>query len=418
MESYQVQVIKNPMRFLPVALAISLVVNVCLVVVCVSYRSLSSQTGGVTSAQVDPASGEKSVSPNLAVLSDALKKKDARTVYDQLRAIGFSEVNSRDLINSMIWEKYHARRREMLAVRNSADQPYWRGRDKTANTLDAGERKELRDLAAEARRESIALLGSAAFSGSERSAIRYSFLPQEKVGAILDLERDYGEMRQELSEESARFKVASDAEKSRVLREEYRRDLEAALTPEELVEYDKRFSLAAHMLRTGFGGIEGTESEYLAAYDAMKGYNDLYSTMGYGTGEPPDPARLAELREFQQRAGEEIKTLLGEERYAEFTRAQNRDYRNLQAAADRFQIPVESINNVYNLRGMATQESQRIAGDQSLSSAAKKQEMQALADQIKSQVSEQLGDEVAAAYLEKNMKWLGRLSSGNAVKLK
>ncbi len=351
--------------------------------------------------------------PDAGLLAGALKARDPKTFYGQLRALGIDEAMARDFVNQVIWRKHNARRRELLAGKPDVETPYWRGTGKTTAQLTASERAELRELANLARREAIALLGADPTDSDRRLAARYGFLPEAKAAQLLDLQRDYAEMRKELSDESARFKVASDADKQRLLGEEYRRDLAVLLAPEELAAYDRRFSDAATLVQRNFRGIEATEAEYRAVYDVVKLVEAEY---------PSRETRTMSDQELDARAkaykdiGQEIKDILGESRYADYARMQSSDYRNLQAAADRFQFSNETVASVYNLRDMAASESQRIASDQTLSVDEKKQALQTLAGQVTEQVRGQLGDEVASAYLEKNMRWVERLSTGATVR--
>jgi hypothetical protein len=408
------------MRSIPAILALSLAANAGFALAWYFNRTNDSRfSEGMPVQTRADASGEKaSVSSPKPVsdagfLSGALKARDLKTFYEQLRALGIDEAMARNFVNQVIWQKHNARRRELLAGKPDVETPYWRGTDKTPAQLTAAERAELRELANQARRESAALFGADAFDSNQRAAARYGFLPAEKSAQLLDLQRDYAEMRKELSDESARFKVASDADKQRLLREEYRRDLAAMLTPDELAAYDRRFSDAAALVRRNFRGIDATETEYRAVYDVVKLVEAEYPSREMRTMSDQElDARAKAYKDIAQ----EIKDILGGERYADYARMQSSDYRNLQAAADRFQFSNETVNSVYNLRDMAASESQRIASDKTLSVDEKKQALQVLAGQVTEQVRGQLGDEVASAYLEKNMRWVERLSTGAAVR--
>lgn len=404
------------MRPLPVILALSLAANAGLAFTYMTTarndakRSTAARSSSQSASAFAVVSPENIPDADPVRLAEALKSRDPKTLYGQLRALGFTDGNARDLVQRFIWMGYYNRQRELLAAKRSASGPYWRGPDQTTRNYTAEERKELRELANQANRETIAVLGSSPMSGPERDAERYGFLPREKIGQLQELMRDYSEMGREIGAESTRFKVASDADKQRLLHAEYKNDLAGIFTPDELTAYEQRYSSTAYALRRNFSGIDATESEYLAVYNILKDIDDVAPV---SSGPTPDRDALKIRFELRKQANEEIKALLGEERYADYTRAQSSDYRSLQAAADRFQIPVETINNVYALRDVATGEYQRISTDTSLSSDAKKQALMAAAEKIRTQVREQLGDEVGDAYLEKNMAVLKRMSGSS-----
>lgn len=395
------------MRPLHVILAVSLAANIGLAFVCIKARNPApSSAAARMAAKSRPAAGAPAVDPVL--LANALITSDVKTLHAQLLALGFSEANARALAMRVLWLPYYEKQRELRAAKNGPDKPYWQDSSSSAASYTAGERKELRDLASKIRQKALEAFGTnIGDTGAEAASARYSFLPQEKIAMLLDLQRDYGEMGAEIREESNRFKLPSDAGKQRLLYEEFQKDIKAALTPEEFAAYEQRFSPTAQAARRSFATIEATEAEYLAAYNAMKAVDNEYPM----TAQAPGRETLAARSKAYREAFAEIKNILGEERYAAFQRAQNSDYRNLQAAADRFQIPAGTINNVYNLRDTASAESQRITADTALSADDKKQALKNLAAQIKAQVRSQLGEEVGDAYLEKNMMWLQRMSS-------
>ena len=58
----------------------------------------------------------------------------------------------------------------------------------------------------------------------------------------------------------------------------------------------------------------------------------------------------AKREEDQKRLNTQIKTILGDERYAEYTRAQNPEYQQLVTASKRLALPPETARQVYDLR--------------------------------------------------------------------
>jgi len=342
-------------------------------------------------------------------LASAFNNGDAAELYAQLQALGVSESRARDFANRFIWLKYDTRRRELLAAKNAGENPL--NERAAIARLTAAERRELRELANQASRESLELLGSATVDGIETIARRYSFLPPEKVAQLQYLQRDYAEMRAEITEESARFALPSDAKQLKILDEEFRKDLASLFTGEELFDYDMRFSRTAAIARPFLANIKMTEAEHrgvyaiLAEQSAKNGYYD-------------DPMNAEQRRAWV--AGAEnvavaITELLGEERGAEYARYQTFDYLTLFDVADRFGLSAETIKRVFDVRDIGTSESQRIAADSTMTPEEKGRALQDLAESIRGQVRAQLGEEVGNAYLQKRMPWIQRLSDGYSV---
>lgn len=398
------------MRVFPIVLVVSLAANIGLAAVYMSIKSQSETEKRPASSKNIP--GQKAAPSAAELLAAAFKARNARALLTQLRALGVSDLAARDFVNEVIWQKYYERRRALQKIRSGTGEKYWQRNSKTYSQFTVAERAELRELANKARNESLDILGIDSSLATERTAMRYSFLPPAKVAQLMDLQRDYGEMNRALSDETARFKLPSDAERQRVLRDEYRKDLVAILTPEELDAYDRRFSPTAMTLRRNFSAFQATEAEYLAVYDMMKMVSEAYSTNKLST---LTPAQLSDRRKTAEDVVGEIKAMLGDERYELYKRSQSADYRRLQDAADRFQLPQETINGVYNLRDTVGAESQRILSDTTLSPAEKKQALQTFAVQIKDSVRSQLGAEIGDAYMAGSMQWLQRLSTGSGV---
>lgn len=398
------------MRPFSIVLVLSIAANVALAVaVCFVQPDIAPASAPATAAQPKPEKRKITADPEL--LATAIQADDAKTIFEQLCAMGIGENAARSYAEPVIWKKYYSRQRELqLALRNTHETPYWSGLDKTISQYTAKERAELRELANQARRDSLEKLGMAIPAFDERPDVRYNFLSQEKMAKVLAMDRDYDEMYRELNGEATRFRVASDTEKLRLLREEQRRDLVATLTPEELAAYDQRFSSTARTAQRFLAGIDTTEAEYLAVYNMLKPVYDMPENPGAVSREE----MMARAEAYKKLPGE-IKNILGEARYADYVRAQNSDYANLQAAADRFRISAATVNAVYNLRDSASAESQRIAADPELSTRDKRDALKNLADTIRGQIRSQLGDEVGDAYLKANMTWLQRVSDGASV---
>jgi hypothetical protein len=421
----------------PLLFAASLALNAVLLAFALTSRGGSASLFSSSSRPAPSSSSHGFSNTNTAAATDAiasspdqlaaaLKSGDHATLRAQLRALGLPDTTVNGIIRSILWRPYYEKQRELALSKNPTDRPYWRGLPQTGSkTYTREERAEIRALASSIREQARAVLGEAAFTDDGVRNHRYAFLTPESADKLADLDRDYGEMRQEISQESDRFKVPSDAEKIKFLEQERRKDLEATLSPAELAEYDLRYSPAAMALRSRLKDVEISEAEYRDLYDLQKVYQDSISSTGPSTllpGQRLDQKLSSEqIAQLQARAktyeqlSAEIHNTLGDERYEQYRRASNSDYRQLQAAGDRFNIPTATLDQVYNLRGSVSADTQRIYADPSLTPEQKKQSLASLANQTRTQITTSLGDEVAAAYLEKNMQWLRRVQSGSAV---
>lgn len=372
-------------------------------------------------AHSSSAPGQPSAPASPEALATALKSGDHVALRDQLRAIGLSEGTVQNVMRAILWQPYLDRQLAINSAKASSDGPYWSGLQQTGRrAYTREERAELRELASSLREKILEVLGPQGFDSTSPYSRRYSFLPPETAAKLVDLDRDYGEMRQEINQESERFKVASDADKLKFLELERRKDLEATLTPAELEAYNLRFSPAAYTLRSRLANIDLTEAEYRDLYDLQQAFYNTQSDLALTRPLPNQKLTAEQIAQLQARVkdyrmlNEEVRQTLGDERYALYRRASDTDYRQLQAAADRFSLAPAAIDQVYALRDAVSAETQRIADNAALTPDQKKQALVTLAAQTRRQISTTLGDEVATAYLDKNMKWLERVEAGNA----
>jgi hypothetical protein len=404
----------------------SLVLNAALLALLVfAPPSTSSSVFSKTSSPAthptgSPQSSDRMAAASPEALATALKSGDHVALRDQLRALGLSEGTVQNVMRAILWQPYLDRQLAINAAKTSSDQPYWRGIQQTGRrSYTREERAELRQLASSLREQILDVLGPQGFDSTSPYSQRYAFLSPETAAKLVDLDRDYGEMRQEINQESERFKVASDADKLKFLEHERRKDLEATLTPAELEAYNLRFSPAAYTLRNRLAKIDLTEAEYRDLYDLQQAFYNTQSDTALARPLANQKLTPDQIAQLQARAkdystlNQEIRQTLGEERYALYQRASDSDYRQLQAAADRFNLPAEKIDQVYGYRDATSVAAQRIAADPALTPDQKKQALVSLAAQTRQQISAALGDEVAVAYLDKNMKWLERVQAGN-----
>ncbi|MFT3783222.1 MAG: hypothetical protein QM790_14530 [Nibricoccus sp.] len=412
------------MKPLAVALAASLVANAFLAAAfffkpaaATGWSWGSVKTHGTTGGSSITSASSRSSDTSGTQLAETIASRNPAALRDQLRALGLSDEVIRRTIRAVMMERYNDRYRALVAL-HQGDKSELLRTGGLSNGFTKEERAELRALSREINQQLVALLGPPS-AESEIDNARYSFLPQEKVDQLRLINRDYAEMRNDLSDEIGRFRVASDDEKLRMLEQERRKDIESLLSPAELAEYDLRHSPTASMLRYRLANVNITDDEFRSLYNILKPTNNIsLSALGIKPGvelTPEQRQQLTSLREAQVAAEEQAKTILGEDRYADFKRASDSDYRNLQSAASRFSLPQQAIEQVYGLRNSVSAQSQQIANNTSLDTAAKKAAMAKLADQTRTQVKTALGDEVGEAYLKTSMQWLDRVSKGYAV---
>lgn len=377
-------------------LTASLAANAALVGLLVIPRNASA-----------PASSAKPAAAptkDSALSHDALRAAIASGDTAALAAAGFSPEAIRELTvgRSLV----RALERARAAKAGTGDGRWWR--TNRANPFAAREQQ------LQARREITEALAAAGledpglFTPTD-SAQLLAFLSPEKREALRRITQDYDELMLKFS--SGGIPLASDREKLKLLRAERDRDIAALLSPAEREAYEMRTSPTAANVRARYGdGIE-TEEDFRKIYALQKAFDEKYPLDLNGGRLTPEAMR--ERGEAQRQLQESIRAAVGDTAYASLQRASDYDLRNLDSLATRLQLPTGTADRVAASREAYAAESQRINADTSLSIAQRREQIQALGNRARGEITQALGQEAADAYAQRSA-WVGMLQNGMA----
>lgn len=403
------------MKPLPVVLAASLVANVGLLTFAICEPTPAHPGDTLQAAPVVPKTDDakRDQTEIETDLVTALKTNDAEGLRNLLREAGVPEDDLRILVAAFVVARYRER---MTALRPkpAAGGAWWKSELNDWNEGTTREqRREARRLHRELRQEITRLIGpDDGLLGDDWSDPRLAFLSEAKREQLQEIELDYQELLQEAQEDMQGFNLPSDVERMRFLREEKMRDLAAVLTTDELAEYELRVSPIAERLRWKTGLFDATEEEYRTLFALHKAAGEGQVTDAWGN--------LIELEsdnhfEKERLLAAQLEKAIGPERYADYLRSQNHEYRQLVAATQRLDLPPDTPKRVHSLRTEVSAESHRIAADAALTDDQKRQAFAALAQATRDQVRAALGDEAAGVYLANAMSWINQVEQGNVV---
>jgi len=416
------------MKIVPLLLVLSLLANAFLLVVRPpgsAPKADRPEAGAVaTAAEAAVAAGgpASSLATGKSVaIAAALKKNDAESLRDELRAAGVGEELIRAVVGASIWRRFAARFEELQPANNA--KPAWWKNDEDGfwGGLSKEQRVAMKALQAELKAESERVLGKDPEAAKMNPWMerQYGFAAADKREALQQLEQDYNELANDMRRETRGFQTPADAEKARFIQEEKRRDLAALLTPAEMAEYDRRNSPTAQKLRWQMTQMDASEEEYLAIFEIRKDFDERFADYdAYGNRLKPaknetDPkARM----EAEKALNAQLRQALGTERYQTYVNAHDGDFQQLQAATKRFGLAPGTPSAVLTLREETAKVAMRLADDTSLSVEQKRAEIGKLAEQARGKVAGLLGAEVAKTYFDNGgAPWLGQLQSGTIV---
>ena len=381
-------------------------------------RSNPSSSASIDARAHPPLAGSARQDPHrgAGALSAALAAKDLATLRDLLRNEGFSEELVRLIVQARIDKDYDICRE---AIQPKGKPSWWKDDPRDTlwnNGLTKAQLVQLRELERDQRAEAVRILGPYVDESDEEIS-RMGFLRPDQLLRIQKIDQDYMELRNEIEDSTGGFTLPSDQAKFRLLEEEQKRDIYAVMSPEEQQAYELRFSSTARDLRWDMTGLDASEEEYLKIFPIQKAFDERYKQRDYADENPErPPAYWKQRAEDEHAVKQQIIAIVGPARFEQFLKNQNYDYRQLQAAARRFDLPRDTADRVYELRNNVAAASRAIAANTQLTDATKKEALASLVAQTRDQVRAHLGAEVADSYFtNQGMAWLNEVEAGNAI---
>lgn len=411
------------MKFPAVLLAVSLAANIALVGVF-AFRpafappliqdifSRDASTAGAPSSVPDretkPAASEAT---KPAPLWSTLRTDDLPGLIAQLQAAGFPLRAIRAVVQGILATRYESRLRDLS--RGDPSAPYWKATPTLG--MDAQRMAEYSRLSSEYSKAVRDLLG--AFNSRDDGDLtsaqrrRYGDISLGKIDAVSQIERDYSDMTSQLRAAMNGITLPEDKEKLALLDKEKQADLAEVLSPEELEGFNMRNSTITMRLRPTLTLFNPSEAEFRAIYRIEDSASDaIYPTTPVASQEAMQQRQTA-----QQQAADQIKAALGDQRYAEFVRSNDREYQQLAQLEQRENLAPGTAAQAYTLRDDLSQQSNQIFNDASLNTEQKRAALQALAQNTRTQILSTLGPTAGEAYLKTAASWLGNVERGGAV---
>jgi hypothetical protein len=346
----------------------------------------------------------------------ALESTNYVQFIENLRGFGCPEETIRDIIITDV-AKLYARQRADLR-RELEPYKFWQPTNPVGGSPEATEyRRQLRELDRQQRQLIRELLDvdlrveMARYTNEDDDGERdYSFLPEDKQARVLSLAEQYDELEQEVRTRARGVLTDADVEELKQLQRQRRAELAAVLTAEELEEYELRHSDTADTLRGALGAFLPNEEEFRKIFRLQRAF-DLEFAQGFDNrSHPAMEARSRAAFEAGQALNSELARALGPERYAQYQRSQDADYRALAQVTDRFDLPADVAARVYNMKQAAEAIKAQVESNPNLTAEQRAQAIAGIARQTARSVAAALGDDVYNTYADNGGQWLDDLS--------
>ncbi len=336
---------------------------------------------------------------------NSVESPDYSTYIRNLRSIGCPEETVRDIITADVSKLYDQKR---AALRPKIRPKYWQSNFQLADLKNRELERQLRALDAEEQRILKELLGvdglaRSAFDSlpAEEEEDNYGPLPPEKRRQMREWSQKYLDLELELQSRAVGGILSSADEIAlQKLQKERQEELARILNPQELLEYELRTSPQAQVLRDRLVGTDVTEEEFRSIFQWQKAMENQSGDLSSS----PSPDAQAKLAENQKQLGDQIRNLLGEKRYGEFQRGQDPGFQDLRQLAQRYNLPQEAANSVYDLQQALADQQGRILADPSLT----RQQRAASLAQLKMQTDEAVRNLIGAEAFDIYQRRFGR----------
>ena len=343
-----------------------------------------------------------------------LESEDYRTYIERLRSIGCPEQTIRDLIIADIDQLLAPRLQQILPRRKELhfwhpeEDELWNDFDHreglaTQREIDFEKREVIEELlGVDLVAERAKVLGQEDYYGR-----RLSFLPDKKRSQVRTLIEKYQAQELALREQAIEDGEPLSAEASaelRRLRQEQQAEIAKLLTPEEQQQLEWWLSPTANAVRHAVYGMDASQEEFLTIYQLRKAFDE---TWGAEAVELKDRGAREKWEQAKRELETQLRQKLGEQRYADYQRGQDPDYRQLNVAVTRFKLPRDRANQCYEVKRVFEELRQQVEGNATLTPEQREAAVKALKEESGKAVKEVLGETAFAYFARRSQgQWI------------
>ncbi|MSU36051.1 MAG: hypothetical protein EXS36_13300 [Pedosphaera sp.] len=334
-----------------------------------------------------------------------LGSQDLRRYIANLRGVNCPEETVQDIIIAEV-DRIYRGKEAALRLRSDNSLPWENVAREESGKL--GQRIQLRQLRLERQALLQDLLGIVvsvdlppivSVTLHDRFEEVLAQLPEERRGPVREIQEQFWQKTAQLKRRTDELLFSEDLEELRQLRRDRRDSLARLLTPQEIENLETASSSTAAGLRNWLPtGFEPNDSEFRAVAKIHQTYDDEFEFTGRVLGDTSELDRNRQAAVLTRE--QELKTVLGEQRYTEYQRAQDSTFRSMAEIAKGAGLPLETAIEGYQMindtRGQIAQLRQRQQQDPNLSTEQRNAELRQVEASLQNRLRQTFGDEVFA----------------------
>ena len=360
-----------------------------------------------------------SATPGSRFRWNQIESEDLKAYRDNLRAIGCPEVTVREIIRSVINERFGPRRQAILA---SFQGRFWQfliqgefGRRQGVVGTEWGQalealRTERQKLITQVLGRDYLATEAELQARQESSEQKRSWLPADKRDRLSALEEQYQQHLAEWAESVGSRPGGAPTAEDNARMEALRRDFEGAqkqlLTPQELDELRLRESGAAGWA-SDLPGFEPTEDEWRTVAKLRLDYDQAQSDLAGAN--LTDEERQARQSELEAKLAGDTKGALGADRFAQYQLASDGQFQQVRDVTQRYGLSDQVAQQAYQIEQSALAQAKQVREDPNLSPDARQTALAGIQQETERTLNGTLGAKVFSTYKDSAGDWIKSL---------
>ena len=229
----------------------------------------------------------------------------------------------------------------------------------------------------------------------------FNSVPAGKREAVRQIQENYWQMSDATSDKFNGVRSPPYLEEYKRNNAERRNQLASVLSPQQLEDYELRTSSTANQLASQLSGFNPSPEEFRNIARIRKAIDEPFGgALTIGNTELSQDGQASAQR--QKEANDQIRAALGEERFAEYERNQDYNYRRLASLGERYNIPQESVLKAYGIQRSANERFQKIGMDGALANDQRQEAYRAAQAEVAASLNEVLGEKASKAFSRRN----------------
>lgn len=234
----------------------------------------------------------------------------------------------------------------------------------------------------------------------------FNSLPDNKRELVRQIQENYWQTSDTTSDKFNGLRGPDYLDEYKRNNAERRAALARVLSPQELEDYELKTSSTATRLAAQLNQFNPTPDEFRQIARIK-----LAIDQPYGGALTADSAEQGEngqgVAARQQEANEKIRQALGEERFAEYQRSQDYNYRSLSNLGERYGLSKEAVLKAFEAQKEANDQIQKIRMDQTLSNEQRTDALRKAQAQSGEYLSGILGEKAYGSFSRRSRNYYG-----------